>query len=213
MARPSSIKILVVIAALSMTGGFVGADALFGDGLQGAGLAGAWSAHTVTVPLPPADDGAIRDTRYGFRFQAPPGWTAGPRNDASVVASVGRADGVYCYVRVLERKLSTEPSGRPHNLEALLAALTPSQVAGAFSSVPMKVESFATSSWGGQEARNFVISAAVPIAGTLKLEGQATLRRNGTVVLTCVAPARQHGDADVRAAFAKVRNSFVFEQP
>ena len=210
MARRSTIINLVAIAAVSMTGGFLGADALFGDGVKAAGLAGL-STHAVTVPLPPADDGAVRNQRLGFRFQTPPGWASGPRIDASVVASVGRPDGVYCYVSVHARSLSTDPNGRPHNLEALLAALTPAQIAGAFASVPLKVEAFVKSTWGGQEARNFVILASVPIAGTVKLEGQATLRRNGAVALICVAPEHRHSDADVRAAFATVRNSFVFE--
>jgi hypothetical protein len=210
MARRSTIISFVVLAAVSTAGGFLGADALFGDGVRAAGLVGS-SAHAITVPLPPADDGTLRNERLGFRFQTPPGWTAGPRIDTSVVASVGRPDGVYCYVSVHAHSLSSDPNGRPHNLEALLAALTPAQIAGAFASFPLKVETFVKSNWGGQEARNFIILASVPIAGTLKLEGQATLRRNGAVALICVAPERRHGDADVRAAFATVRNSFVFE--
>ena len=211
MSRVSTIGAYIVSGVLSVGGGFAVSTALTGGDAPAAERSG-FSAYTTTAPLPADERDTIRNEPYGFRFRHPPGWTAGARIDGSVVASMARPDGVGCYVSVREQKLGADAAGRPQNAAALLTALTPSQVAGpAFAGFPTKVEFFAKANWLGQEARSFVIAVAVPVAGTLRLEGYATLRAYGALVLTCSAPAALHADKDVQAAFALVRKSFQFE--
>lgn len=215
MSRASLIGAYFVAGALSIGGGFAVANALTGSDVKDPKRAAEPAAYATEVALPvdPVEEpNTVRSASYGFRFRHPPDWSAGPRVDASVVASVARHDGVGCYVSVHAQELTADASGRPHNVSALLAALTPGQVAGAaFAGIPTKVESFAKANWLGQEARSFAITAAVPIAGTLRLEGYATLRRYGAVVLTCSAPDGLHANKDVQDAFSFIRKSFQFD--
>jgi len=221
MDEPSSFKAYFVVGVLAVAGGAMTASALSGDGAQRPDRS-EMGAYAMTAPLPPAPSAPppraeeqrneIRNARFGFRFRHPEGWTTSPPVDRATVASVGRGDGVSCSVSVRAQNLTTDAEGRPYNLGALLAAFAPADLAGpAFASVPTKVQHFAASIWGGQESRAFSIAASVPVAGTLHLEGEATLRKHGTLVLTCMAPAALHANADVREAFALVRKSFAFE--
>ena len=64
------------------------------------------------------------------------------------------------------------------------------------------VEAFGGVDGAGQDAREFVIDATVPLAGTLRMAGWATLRNFGALVLLCVAPADQHARDDIRAVLS-----------
>lgn len=206
MNRVLEIGAYVIASAVALGGGFVGADALFGGDDAGDAAAAAERAA-------PAPDGAeIRNTRYGFAFRFPKDWTAGPRNHPSVQESVGRRDGVFCYVSIMGEYVASDDTGRPKDLRRLMNGLTTKHLEKlpvAFGTV--KVETFEKTPLGGQDARAFVIDAKGR-AGELKLKGHATMRNYGAVFLICVSPTDRFAEPDVQAAFRLAHKTFTFEQ-
>ena len=208
--RVVEIATYVIASAVGLGGGFVGADMLFGERESAATMPA--SARTAT---PPADESAgteVRNGRFSFRFRHPDSWGAGPRNHPSIVESIAGSGGSFCYVTVQEQEIPSDSSGKPRNLARLMDGMTAGQLANAaFPGVATKVQSFGSATLGGQDAREFVIDATVPLAGTLRMEGWATLRNFGALVLLCVAPADQHARDDIRAAFRLIHTSFRFD--
>ena len=195
----------VLASAVALGGGFVGAEMLFTERDAPAEPAAQRAA-------PPADTAEVRNDRFGFSFRHPKDWGAGPRNHPSVQESVGRRDGVFCYVSVLGEKVPSDETGRPKDLRRLMNGLTAAHLEKlpvVFGTV--KVETFEKTSLGGQDARGFVIDSKGR-AGELKLQGFATLRNYGAVFLMCVTPTERFADPEAQAAFRLAYKTFVFEQ-
>jgi len=206
MKRVLEIGAYVIASAVALGGGFAGADALFGG--DDAGEAAAATERAAT----PTEGAEIRNTRYGFTFRYPKDWVAGPRNHPSVQESVGRRDGVFCYVSIFGEKVASDDTGRPKDLRRLMNGLTTKhleKLPAAFGTV--KVESFEKTRLGGQDARAFVIDAK-PRGGELKMQGYATMRNHGAVFLMCVSPTDRFAGRDVQSAFRLAQKSFTFEQ-
>jgi hypothetical protein len=207
MKRVFEIGAYVLASAVALGGGFLGADALFGG--DGAREATPAAERTAT---PPPDSAEVRNGRYGFSFRYPKEWGAGPRNHPSVLESVGRRDGVFCYVSVLGEKVASDETGKPKDLRRMMNGLTTKhleKLPAAFGTV--KVDTFEKSTLGGQDARFFVITAN-PQGQELKLRGHATLRNYGAVFLMCVSPGDRFQERDVQAAFRLAHQTFAFEQ-
>ncbi|MBL8663654.1 MAG: hypothetical protein JNM29_12540 [Candidatus Odyssella sp.] len=206
MNKVLEIGAYVLASAVALGGGFVAADALFSSSEAAAG---------VEIPAPPPPNTAeIRNARYGFSFRYPQDWGQGPRYHQSVRESVGRRDGVFCYVSVMEKPVASDASGKPQDLRRHMAGLRSEHFERVF--VPgakTKVESLEKTTLGGQEARRFVIDVKAGAGAALrrgKLIGYATLRHFGAVFLVCVAPEGLHEDAGVRKDFATAFATFAF---
>ena len=207
MKRVLEIGAYVIASAVALGGGFAGADALFSGDSPG----GAVPATERAAP-PPPDSAEIRNTRYGFAFRYPKAWNAGPRNHESVRESVGRRDGVFCYVSVLGNAVASDDTGRPKDLRRLMNGLTTAQLEklpAQFGKV--KVEAFERTTLGGQDARGFVIDVK-PFGAELKMQGYATMRNYGAVFLMCVSPSDRFAERDVQAAFRMAQQTFTFDQ-
>lgn len=204
MNRVLEIGAYVIASAVALGGGFVGADALFSDGGD--------AAAAPERAAPPPEGAEIRNSRYGFAFRYPKDWTAGPRNHPSVQESVGRRDGIFCYVSVLGEKVASHDTGRPKDLRRLMNGLTTKhleKLPAAFGTV--KVESLEKTTLGRQDARAFVIDVKSR-GGELKMQGYATMRNYGAVFLMCVSPTDRFAEPDVQAAFRLAHKTFTFEQ-
>jgi hypothetical protein len=205
--RVVEIATYVIASAVALGGGFVGADMLFGE--RESAVSESAAARTAT---PETAGVEVRNARFGFRFRHPQSWGAGPRNHPSIIESVAGGGGAFCYVTVQEHQIPSDGSGKPRNLARLMDGMTARQLANAaFPGVSTKVESFGAATLGGQDARAFVIGASVPLAGTLRMQGWATLRNFGALVLLCVAPSGQSPRDEVRDAFRQIHASFRFE--
>lgn len=208
MNKVFEIGAYVLASAVALGGGFIGAGMLFAPGEERA------ATPAVERTAPPADTAEIRNGRYGFLFRYPKDWGSGPRYHSSVKESVGRRDGVFCYVSVMEKEFPSDASGRPKNLSRHMSGLTASKLEG--SPIPgatTKVVSFGTATLGGQDARHFVLDAKGAEGASLrqgKLHGYATLRHYGAVFLICVAPEGRYAEADVQAAFRIAHATFKF---
>jgi hypothetical protein len=205
MNRVFEIGAYVLASAVALGGGFVGANALFGGDASEASPAAERAA-------PPPDSAEVRNGRYGFAFRYPKEWGAGPRNHPSVQESVGRRDGVFCYVSVMGEKIASDETGKPKDLRRLMNGLTTrhlEKLPAAFGTV--KAETFEKTMLGGQDARFFIITAK-PQGAELKLHGYATLRNYGAVFLMCVSPGDRFAERDVQAAFRLAHQTFTFEQ-
>jgi hypothetical protein len=211
MNKVLEIGAYVIACAVALGGGFVGAEMLFAPNNERAE-----SAASVERGAAPADTAEVRNGRFGFSFRYPRAWGDGPRYHASVQESVGRADGVFCYVSVVEKPVAGDATGKPNALRRLMQGFTAqvlerTPIPGATT----KVDSFAKATLGEQEARFFVLDAKGGPGATLrqgKLHGYATLRNFGAVFLICVAPDGRYADADVRAAFNVAHRTFRFDQ-
>lgn len=208
MARTLEIATYVLASAVALGGGFVGAELLFTDA-----DASATPAVERAAP-PPANTTELRNDRYGFTFRYPQEWGQGPRYHASVRESVGRRDGVFCYVSVLEKAVPSDETGKPKDLRRLMSGLKPEQfermiVMGATT----KVDSFEKATLGGQDARSFVVDVKAGAGASMrqgKLIGYATLRHFGAIFLICVAPQGLHADAGVQKDFRTAFTTFKF---
>jgi hypothetical protein len=209
MNKVLEIGAYVLASAVALGGGFVGAELIFADG-NAAGTA----AVTTEREAPPAKTAELRSDRYGFAFRYPEDWGQGPRYHPSVRESVGRRDGVFCYVSVFEKPVASGADGTPKDLRRLMNGLTAAQFEKmAVPGAATKVDSFGKATLGGQDARSFVIDAKGAEGAAMrhgKLQGYATLRHFGAVFLICVAPIERHSDADVQAAFRTAHATFKF---
>ena len=211
MNKVLEIGAYVIASAVALGGGFVGAEMLCGQE-EAPGEARASAERTAA----PADTAEVRNGRFGFSFSYPRDWGDGPRYHASVQESVGRNDGVFCYVSIFEKPVPSDATGKPTALRRLMKGFT----AQVLESTPIpgattKVDSFANATLGEQEARFFVLDAKGGPGATLrqgKLHGYATLRNFGAVFLICVAPDGRYAEADVRAAFKVAHKTFRFDQ-
>ncbi len=211
MNRVLEIGAYVIASAVALGGGFVGAEMLFNKDETPAGAEVATERAAA-----PADTAEIRNGRYGFSFRYPKDWSTGPRYHTSVKESVGRRDGVFCYVSVLEKTFASDATGKPKDLRRLMSGLTADKLEGTpIPGVTTKVDSFGKATLGGQDARGFVLDAKGAVGATLrqgKLYGHATLRSYGAVFLVCVAPEDRHAEADVQAAFRLAHATFRFSE-
>lgn len=207
MNKVLEIGAYVLASAVALGGGFVFAEVMFSSGNASAGVEAA-------AERAPPNTAEIRNARYGFSFRYPQGWGQGPRYHPSVRESVGRRDGVFCYVSVMEKPVASDANGRPKDLRRHMAGLRPEHfervmVMGA----KTKVETLEKATLGGQEARSFIVDVKAGAGATMrqgKLIGYATLRHFGAIFLICVAPEGLHADAGVRKDFRTAFTTFAF---
>jgi hypothetical protein len=207
MNKVLEIGAYVLASAVALGGGFVGADLMFAD--SGAPA----KVEAATERAPPANTAELRSSQYGFSFRYPQEWGQGPRYHPSVRESVGRRDGVFCYVSVLERPLASDASGKPNDLRRHLAEIKPVHFERLMLGATLKVEKLERSTLGGQEARSFTIDVKAGPGASMrqgKLIGFLTLRHYGGVFFACVAPEGLHADASVQANFQTAFTTFKF---
>jgi hypothetical protein len=210
MNKVLEIGAYVLAAVVALGGGFIGADLMFSD----RGAPGKAETAAARTPPAPANTAEIRNIQYGFTFRYPQEWGQGPRYHASVRESVGRRDGVFCYVSVMEKPVASDDSGKPKDLRRLMAGLKAEHfekmmVMGATT----KVDRLERATLGGQEARSFTIDVKAGAGASMrqgKLIGYATLRHYGAVFLICVAPEDLHTDAGIQKDFRTAFTSFQF---
>jgi hypothetical protein len=211
VARPVEIMTYVLASVIALGGGYIGAELLLGGDAPQARPAPERGEKPATAAATPTEGVEHRNSRYGFSFRHPEGWRSTEVPQPNVVATVARPDGALCMVTVTEARLPVDPDRDPQALSRMLAGVTPAHLTQAVPAAGAKISSFQKSTLGGQEARSFVLEAAVPPLGQLKINGHATLRRFGAVVLMCMAPERVAGDSDVKGAFKLVQTSFRFD--
>ncbi len=163
------------------------------------------------APAVPADAKETHNPAYGFSFHYPRQWGTGPFNDRNVRESVGRPDGVFCYVSVMEHNLAADETGTPLYLRAQMRSLSMRNLEGHMRGAKVKAERLETSTLGGQEARSFVLYVAGTRERDFKVSGRVTLRDYGIVFLGCVAPADRFNDSDLQESFRLVHTSFRFD--
>lgn len=205
-----SAAIRLGVIAIAGAIGAAGAYALATSPLFEAAPAGT-SGATDESPRPPANAERIQNSAYGFSFHYPREWGTGPFHDRRVRESVGRRDGVFCYVSVIEHRFDADESGRPRQLIAEMRALSMRHLERQIKGARLKAERFEKSTFGGQDARAFVIDVTGALEGHLKMTGQVTLRDYGVVFLGCVSPADRFNDFDVQDAFNLVQRTFRFD--
>jgi hypothetical protein len=209
VARPVEIMTYVLASVIALGGGYIGAELLLGGDAPHARPAPERGEKPAAIA--PSEGVEHRNSRYGFSFRHPEGWRSTQVPQPNVVATVARPDGPLCMVTVNEARLPVDPDRDPQALSRMLAGFNPAHITQAVPAAGAKVSSFQKSTLGGQEARSFVLEATVPPLGALKINGHATLRKFGAVVLMCMAPGRLDGDSDVKSAFKLVQTSFRFD--
>ena len=211
MARTMEIATYVIASALALGGGFIGAELMLG----GADTpAEAKPVAVVERTAPPPNTAELRSERYGFSFRYPQNWGQGPRYHSSVRESVGRRDGVFCYVSTFDKPVPSDEDGTPNDLRRHMSGLKPSDFEKfAVMGAKMKVESFERATLGGQDARSFTVNVTAGEGASMrqgKLIGYATLRHFGAIFLICVAPDCLHADPGVQADFRAAFTTFKF---
>jgi hypothetical protein len=206
MNKVLEIGAYVIASAVALGGGFVGAEMLFTESDA--------PTEAVERAAPPPNTTELRNDHYGFTFRYPSDWGQGPRYHDSVKESVGRRDGVFCYVSTFDKPVPSDETGKPKDLRRHMSGLKPDQFERMFVlGATTKVESFGKATLGGQEARTFVIDVKAGAGASMqqgKLQGYATLRHFGAVFLICVAPENTHAAPDVQAAFRTAFTTFQF---
>lgn len=208
MARTLEIATYVVASAVALGGGFVGAELMFSESEAPAKVEAA-----AERTAPPPNTTELRNDQYGFTFRYPENWGQGPRNHPSVRESVGRRDGLFCYVSVTEKPVESDESGKPKDLRRHMASLKPEHFERLMIGAALKVEKFEKATLGGQEARSFTIDFKAGTGASMrqgKLIGYATLRHYGAIFLGCVAPDGLHADGGVQKDIRTAFTSFQF---
>jgi hypothetical protein len=198
----------VLASAVALGGGFVGAELMFNEGDAPAKVE---SVAERAAPTP--NTAELRSDQYGFTFRYPENWGQGPRYHPSVRESVGRRDGVFCYVSVLERPLPSDASGRPNDLRRHLAEIKPEHFERMMAGATLKVEKLERANLSGQEARSFTIDVKAGPGASMragKIIGYVTLRHYGGLFFACVAPDGLHADAGVQTDFQTAFTTFKF---
>ncbi len=163
------------------------------------------------ISIPPANTDEIHNSTYGFSFHYPREWGTGPFHDRRVRQSVGRRDGVFCYVSIMEHRFAAGESGTPQYLAAEMRSLSTRHLERQIKGARIRADRFEKSALGGQEARAFTVDVTGAPEGHLKMTGQVTLRDYGVVFLGCVAPSDRFNDFDVQDAFKTVQRTFRFD--
>lgn len=206
MNKALEIGAYVLASVVALGGGIVGADLMFSDGSA--------SATVETESTPPPNTAELRNGKYGFSFRYPQEWGQGPRYHPSVRESVGRRDGVFCYVSVMEKPVASDETGKPKDLRRHMSSLKPEHFERMmFAGATTKVDRFEKATLGGQDARSFTIDVKAGAGASMrqgKLIGYATLRHFGAIFLICVAPEGLHADAGVQADFKTAFATFKF---
>jgi len=208
MARTLEIATYVIASAVALGGGFIGAELMF-NGSDAPAKVEAAAERTA----PPPNTAELRSDHYGFTFRYPQNWGQGPRYHPSVRESVGRRDGVFCYVSVLEKPLASDASGLPKDLRRLMAEFKPEHFERLMLGATLKVEKFEKATLSGQEARSFTVDVKAPPGASMrqgKLMGYVTVRHYGGVFFACVAPEGLHADAGVQKDFRTAFTTFKF---
>lgn len=212
MTRPVEIAACLLAGAVALGGGYVGAEALFGDDTpeaQATPERATPRGHTASTR---GEGVELRNTRYGFSFHHPDSWRATSLDQPGVAAAVGRDDDVVRTVSIHEQELPSDSSGKPRQLDRMLAAVRPTDLPKTMpSAIGAKLSGFQKATLGGQEARSFMLEASMPPLGAVRVLGHATLRNFGAIVLLCAASERLHRTDEVKQAFRLVQSSFRFD--
>ncbi len=171
---------------------------------------------TSTEPPPPPSawvekTAEVANTSYGFYFKYPKDWGPGFQFSGNVVQSVGRRDGVYCSVSIVEKRHESDETGKPKTLAALLTAATDKNVSGLYGSAKAKVDKFAPGKLGKQDSREFMMTVTGGTVGDIKVHGHLTMRDQGVVYLICAAPTKIYPGKDVQDPFKLVMETFEFD--